>query len=355
MDTTLGKTLKDNQHISDLDDKMGDTLKCQICMEIMFQPVSLYPCLHNFCGGCFSDWKKRADDCPSCRTKVTEVKKNHMVFSLIDLYLKGHPSAKRPQDELDELDAINLFKQDRVIFKGKDTKTSGFASNGSASSSDEEVKALPKAKAKPVARGSVCRQCARAVDGYKCVQGSAHINCNTCNIPMPDRLPSQKCAICTRAFCNLYWKNSKCRAGVNTIDGYVNTTFTIIRKSALNENQYEQNVLMDYIRRKKLQMQVVAREMLDAMEIKQWNIDLSNSYVVGNSVQLNKTSYVCLECAGLLWDLLLYKYRETIVNDLEPNVRARQNCWYGKDCRTQKHNLIHAQKNNHICEAVTLT
>lgn len=39
----------------DLDDNFGDTLKCQICMEVMFQPVSLYPCLHNFCGGCFSD------------------------------------------------------------------------------------------------------------------------------------------------------------------------------------------------------------------------------------------------------------------------------------------------------------
>lgn len=246
-------------------------------MEIIFQPVSLYPCLHNFCGGCFSDWNKRANDCPSCRAIVTEVKKNHMVFSLIDMYLAKNPSAKRSQAELDELDQLNQFKQDRVVL----AKKNGFTSDGSASSSEEEVKApKPKTIAKtrqpaPVAR-IVCRQCARAVDGYKCVPGQAHIDCSLCKILMPDRLVSQKCAICTRAFCNLYFKNSKCRGGVNTIDGYINTIFTVIRTTALNENKYEQNVLMDYIRRKRLQMQVVANEMIDAMEVNKWDITLSN-------------------------------------------------------------------------------
>lgn len=30
----------------------------------------------------------------------------------------------------------------------------------------------------------------------------------------------------------------------------------------------------------------------------------------------------------------------------------RSNCWYGKDCNTQTHNLIHAKKLNHICDNV---
>ena len=119
-DTSPEKKLKTStEKASDMDEKFADTIKCQICMEIIFQPVSLYPCLHNFCGGCFSDWNKRSNDCPSCRAIVTEVKKNHMVFSLIDMYLAKNPSAKRPQAELDELDQLNQFKQDRVVLAKK--------------------------------------------------------------------------------------------------------------------------------------------------------------------------------------------------------------------------------------------
>ena len=72
-----------------------------------------------------------------------------------------------------------------------------------------------------------------------------------------------------------YWRAGKCRVGIATVDSYVPTTFTIIKNSSLNENKFEQNVLMDYLRKKKLQMQVVAREMIDAMEVNQWNILLS--------------------------------------------------------------------------------
>jgi E3 ubiquitin-protein ligase CHFR len=37
-------------------DEMGEQFDCGICYDIMHQAVSLTPCVHNFCGGCFSDW-----------------------------------------------------------------------------------------------------------------------------------------------------------------------------------------------------------------------------------------------------------------------------------------------------------
>jgi E3 ubiquitin-protein ligase CHFR len=40
-------------------DEMGQHLECQICYDIMHQAVSVMPCVHNFCGGCFSDWMLR--------------------------------------------------------------------------------------------------------------------------------------------------------------------------------------------------------------------------------------------------------------------------------------------------------
>jgi hypothetical protein len=93
---------------------------------------------------------------------------------------------------------------------------------------------------------------------------------------MPDRFAYQKCTICTRAFCNLYWRASKCRLGLQQVDGYLNTIYSAIRPTAINENKYEQNVLNEYLKRKKLQLRVVAQEMMDAMEINKWDIELSN-------------------------------------------------------------------------------
>ena len=71
----------------------------------------------------------------------------------------------------------------------------------------------------------------------------------------------------------------------------------------------------------------------------------------GRSVALNKKSVVCFECMEKVWDELVYKYREDIVNELPPQIRNRQDCWYGRACRTQNHNYAHAQKLNHVCNS----
>ena len=72
------------------------------------------PCLHTFCGGCFSDWMKRAKDCPSCREPVTEVKKNSLINNLTEGYLLLNPNLKRDLAELKKLEEINIFKNDVV-------------------------------------------------------------------------------------------------------------------------------------------------------------------------------------------------------------------------------------------------
>ena len=140
-----------------------------------------------------------------------------MIFSLAEMYLKQNPDALRPQDELDALDKANKFKQDRIVISKDD--------GSGNSSSDEEVK-IP-ARATGPARGSrnirgnrpaprqrapqnVCKQCPKVFEGYQCVPGQVHIQCQLCRLFMPDRNPQQKCAICTRAYCNQYWRAGKC-------------------------------------------------------------------------------------------------------------------------------------------------
>lgn len=72
------------------------------------------PCLHTFCGGCFSDWVSRQKDCPSCRVAVNEIKKNSLVNSLIENYLLLNPQLKREEAEIKELEEKNIFKNDLV-------------------------------------------------------------------------------------------------------------------------------------------------------------------------------------------------------------------------------------------------
>ncbi|KAJ0040824.1 hypothetical protein Pint_27544 [Pistacia integerrima] len=57
--------------------------KCCICLNVWHDVVTVAPCLHNFCNGCFSEWLRRSQDkratvlCPHCRAVVQFVGRNH--------------------------------------------------------------------------------------------------------------------------------------------------------------------------------------------------------------------------------------------------------------------------------------
>jgi len=82
---------------------MSDQFDCGICYEIMYQAVSLMPCLHSFCGGCFSDWMVRHKDCPNCREPVNEVRYNASLNSTIDSFIELNPDKKRDPSLIEEL------------------------------------------------------------------------------------------------------------------------------------------------------------------------------------------------------------------------------------------------------------
>lgn len=69
--------------------------------------MSALPCLHNFCGGCLSEWLGSAVTCPDCRTGIKEVRRNHTLRNLVDKYMEAHPDKKRPQEDIEELNKKN--------------------------------------------------------------------------------------------------------------------------------------------------------------------------------------------------------------------------------------------------------
>ena len=75
-------------------EKLIENLNCGVCLEIMYKPISIFPCLHNFCGGCYSEWMKNNKDCPMCRKLVKNISKNAMCQSMVDDFLQSNPLKK---------------------------------------------------------------------------------------------------------------------------------------------------------------------------------------------------------------------------------------------------------------------
>lgn len=98
-------------------EELGEEMRCCICIDYLYQCVTLIPCLHNFCAACFSDWMQKSHHCPQCREEATELKKNHAVNNIIEKFMENNPDKKRPQKEYDDMDKKNKIKEDRVILK----------------------------------------------------------------------------------------------------------------------------------------------------------------------------------------------------------------------------------------------
>jgi len=93
-------------------DDMEENMGCGICHEILHDCVSVWPCLHSFCGGCYSEWRKRSKECPQCRKIVHNVAENHTINNLVNAFLKMNPEKRRNAADLAQLDAWNKITDD---------------------------------------------------------------------------------------------------------------------------------------------------------------------------------------------------------------------------------------------------
>lgn len=61
-----------------------DEFNCGVCLDTIYNCVTLMPCLHNLCGSCCTAWFKRKQECPLCKADVTMAKKDARINSLIN-------------------------------------------------------------------------------------------------------------------------------------------------------------------------------------------------------------------------------------------------------------------------------
>ena len=101
---------------SSKDDELLEIISCSICSDVMHDCISVQPCLHCYCAGCYSEWMAKSDECPLCKKKVERIAKNHIVNNIIETYLKNNPEKKRSEKDLKELDKKNNRGHDKFLF-----------------------------------------------------------------------------------------------------------------------------------------------------------------------------------------------------------------------------------------------
>ncbi len=216
-----------------------------------------------------------------------------------------------------------------------------------------------------------CRQCPQnkwlnpnlITPDYTCKLNQNHILCQCCLEAMPDRndeininnsIPKQNCSLCFRSFCNLYWgcRKDTCKSClVKFVDFKVDNSCLI---NLINDNQYESKIFSDWLTRSKKEIQNIFDECI--AQFKNGIFQLQNF----NQIDLFE-KIVCQKCGIMLFKSLAYQYRLKISNNeflsnfnfflnnlfiLTNNFlkgHVRPDCHWGKNCRTQRHNLEHAK------------
>nr|XP_017536184.2 E3 ubiquitin-protein ligase CHFR isoform X1 [Manis javanica] len=373
--------LKDVRAAAMKPDKMEETLTCIICQDLLHDCVSLQPCMHTFCAACYSGWMERSTLCPTCRCPVERICKNHILNNLVEAYLLQHPDKSRSEEDVRSMAAKNKITQDMLQPKVRRS----FSDEEGSSEDLLELSDVDSESSDVSQPYIVCRQCPEyrrqaaqplpcpgpgpepgslqapsdtpstststtTAQGYMCALQGSHAICTCCFQPMPDRraereqdprIAPQQCAVCLQPFCHLYWGCARagclgCLApfceldlGDRCLDG------------VLSNNNYESDVLKNYLAARGLTWKNMLTESLVAL---QRGVFLLSDYrITGNTV-------LCYCCGLRSFRELTYQYRQNIpASELPVAVTSRPDCYWGRNCRTQV-KAHHAMKFNHICE-----
>ena len=327
--------------VTDDDDAAEKHFTCAICQDIVYRPVAVQPCLHSFCGGCYAEWMRmRRFDCPECRQRVQFVSRNHGLKSLVDDFLAKHPAKARDAAERARLDEIDtLGNEPRRVGKrargdggdddddldDDDDGSGSELGSGEESESDDGGVALLQNMQQIIAAGGALPA---GIPPWLAAQAAA-------------AFATEACECCTRRYPQAAVRSLAERRPpiVPTVNGFAAPGLP---------NAHERQILVDFLAAQGLDAAALLRECLRRVEAGV----LTLAHPSFPARALTPATRLCEGCATTIFATLAYAYRAAIPQaQLPPAVTARSNCWYGRQCRTQRHNAAHAERLNHVCEA----
>lgn len=199
----------------------------------------------------------------------------------------------------------------------------------------------------------------RSPPDYTCTPRQRHVLCQCCLQPMPENwpdsvaaesIPLQKCAICSKYFCHLLWGCRKpgCLGCLNEFKDFQFAENILL--SLINNNTYESNILKDFLTEQSLSKDDLLQKCLQKLDSKEYTTIDTESH------DLSSSTVVCYKCGLRNFQELAYQFRRNIPRDQLPDsVHSRDDCYWGKNCRTQKTKPLHASRFNHICEQTRFT
>jgi len=367
--------------------ELADEIECQICQDILYKVVAVTPCLHNFCSPCLSKWlgAKKGACCPTCRAPIEDSHRNHTVENFVSKLLEKRPEKKRAAEELASLDSANTLASHGFSFKAWQSATKGkgkgkglkftFAavaaseeesdesgSHGSGSDSSEL-----SGSDSEVDNATLCFACsAPDATGFRCdPDNRQHIRCCVCHERMPNRvddnLPGgpQECVLCSRRFCSPYRSHCPAVSLSGAHAGWVgnpllrrlsSTTLTAITPAVFNGIVFEQDVLAEHLASQSKTLETAFKEGLHALKEKGSAVPLDGPVPDLLPTHFTEDAALCRDCTVRVSVPALYEYMRAVPADQLPErIRRRRECWYGMNCRTAKHNPMHAARLNHVC------
>jgi hypothetical protein len=190
---------------------ISEELKCGICLELIHNCVTLTDCLHNFCGGCISDWLKNKT-CPLCKAPITKAKKNSQLNNIVKALLSSHKTLGRPAEEIQDLEARDKFKHaTEIVLKRKSKPVEDdleFDDDEDDEYDDDEYYSFHSSDEDSEDSYLNCPECSnrREGEGFLCSPDQLHLECASCQRFFPNRSAThpQRCGICQVAFCSMY-------------------------------------------------------------------------------------------------------------------------------------------------------
>ncbi|KAK9109954.1 hypothetical protein Sjap_018014 [Stephania japonica] len=284
--------------------------KCSICLNIWHDVVTVAPCLHNFCNGCFSEWLRRSLKngssvlCPHCRGIVHFVGRNHFLHNIEQAIFGSDASLQRSNEEVAYLDRRATIKSNLVIKKSKAPRRgrSYFPLNDESDGMELS-----------------CPQCGTEFRGFQCNQATVHLQCSSCGGMMPSRSDisvPQHCLGCDRSFCGSYWLSQGLSTnGPHTFCSHENfkpiSEHTIVRipSSTHQNNRHEQDITERCIRSMGRTLQDVVLEWIGKLD----NREIDRTIMpLNHADMITARTHVCKDCYDKLVSFLLYWFRLTI-------------------------------------------
>ena len=272
--------------------------------------------------------------------------------------MQNHPEKKRSKEDLDQLDLQDSIKLE-IIKVGKGKRGRRAAENTIPVFSNAPQNEIPQGVHLPQSTYMMLTTSLSRRQGLgqplqpdnnneednkedqkeELKEGSVRLKCLLCN-RVKAITKERRCKLCNKGICAGCNRNA-----TNYINEIKSHDLKSIRKTYLNENKYEQDILISFLKSSGLDINKIIKAQIDEIETKKEKFQS-----IITEVELKKSDLVCPDCFQQVINQLIYKYRENIGQKLPENIRKRPNCWYGKECTTQNKNDDHAKKYNHICE-----